>query len=61
MKAADEVDALMRRWRQLSLDPDIPEETRRVLRVCLEDLRAVFGLTPPEQMPHEHPSGEHDE
>ena len=54
-----DVEALMRRWDQLSKDPQIPTDTRRVLRICLDDLSVIFG--PTHNVSHEHPSGEHDE
>lgn len=63
MSRHSELDKLMHRWDVLSREESLPEETRRVLRICLDDVRRVLApeIETERRMSREHLSGEHDE
>jgi hypothetical protein len=53
-----ELELLIERWEVLSDDPTVPRETRRILKICLDDVRLALA---DELMPDEHPLKEqHD-
>jgi hypothetical protein len=53
-----ELELLVGRWRVLSEDETVSANTRRVLRICLEDVEQVMAH---ELMSERHMSKEHDE